>query len=88
MQLLEVLADGDGFVDHRAVVENQRRQQAARVDGAELVAEIFARGDVHLHRLDLDAFLGEENPHPARVRGHGEVVEFHSVLLLVVSAAW
>ena len=74
---LEIAADGHGFVDHRAVVQHQGGQHAARVDGAELRAEVLARRDVHLHGFDLDALLGQENAHPARVRRHLEVVEFH-----------
>ena len=74
---LEVRADGHRLVDHGAVVEHEGGQQAARIDGAELGAEILPAWDVHLFGLHLDALFGEEDAYPARVRRHLEVVEFH-----------
>ena len=86
MQLLEVAADRYGLVDHGAVVEDERRQQGARIDGAELGGDVLAARDINLLGVDLDALLGEENPYAPGVWCLGEIVELHSLIVVAVRA--
>ena len=78
--LLEITADGDGFVDDRAVVENEHGKQSSGADGEEIRVEVLARQDIDLFSRQVDAFLGEKNPNPARVGRSGRVIELHGRL--------
>jgi len=72
--LFDPSGDRHAFVEYRAVVENERGEQAARVDCKEVWLEVVPLRYVQLHPLTLYAFLGKENTDPARVRRYLAIV--------------
>ncbi len=70
--------------DERVDVAPQRsghRQALERVARAHRFLPMLQRAHVHRHQRHLNALLGEEYPHPARVGRAAHVVQFHSVRL-------
>ncbi len=72
----EVPHDRDAFGDHRAVIELEDRRLPARVLGDEVLRLLLALGDRDFLAGKLNALLGGEDTHAARIgRRVGTVVE-------------
>jgi len=74
----EIAADGEGFGDHRSVVEHQSRGDRG-ADLGEIGGALVAAGE-EVEFIDLNVgngFLGHEPAHAAGVWGEAAGVEFH-----------
>src|SRR5271165_5436628 len=80
MEFLDVAADGDRFADDSPVVELGQRDRLQRIEGGEFRGLVFELAEIDLDPRNRDAFLGEEDPHAARVRGKVGIVQLQASL--------
>jgi hypothetical protein len=74
---LEIPAEGDRLGNRGAVRQAGARAGAASVDRGVGVSAMLVRGNIHLLHRNLDAHLGQKNPHPPRIGRAAAVIELH-----------
>jgi hypothetical protein len=80
LKFLEIAADGDGFGDHRSVVELQDRQAAQRVARGDSLLPVFQRRHVDGDQRHHDPLLGQEYAHASGIGSATAVEKLHRVL--------
>jgi hypothetical protein len=80
IELLDVAADGDRFVDHGPVIEFEQRDRLKGIESGEVRSLMLKPGEVDLDQGDRDALLREKDADPTRIRRELGVVEFQPVL--------